>query len=159
MSRNNWGFINLRRQSVYWGKKYSKRVKFSVVKAVSQGRFSFLGKMQLVKMRSRAMRAGVWFRALPRIDRVLIDLTIKVTDSVHSSSLARCVLSVARKLEGLLESKFNRAIREVGFPLARKLSLFARMWGNVGAAGWPRDAGFARYLAVMRFNGHSCASV
>ena len=33
---------------------------------------SFLDKAALVKLRLKAMRAGVWFRALPRIDRVLI---------------------------------------------------------------------------------------
>jgi len=105
------------------------------------------------------MRAGVWFRTLSRIDRVLIDLTIKVADSIRSYSLAKCVLSVTRKLGGLLESRLARSIREVGFPLACKHSLFAQNWGNVTAAEWARDAGFARYLAVMHFNGRSGACV
>jgi len=126
---------------------------------VSKSRFSFLEKTQLVKIKLRAMRAGVWFRALPRIDRVLIDLTIKVADSIRSVSLAKCVLSVTRKLEGLLESKLARSVREIGFPLACKLSLFAQKWGNLDAVEWAKDAGFARYLAVMHFNGHSGAFV
>jgi hypothetical protein len=130
-----------------------------VPKRVSQSRFSFLEKTQLVKVKLRAMRAGVWFKSLPRIDRVLIDLTIKVTDSIRSASLAKCILSVTRKLEGLLESRLVRSIREVGFPLACKLSLFARKWGNLRAAEWAEDAGFARYLAVMHFNGCSGACV
>jgi hypothetical protein len=130
-------------------------VKLSVPKRLVKSRFSFLEKTQLVKMKLRAMRAGVWFRALPRIDRVLIDLTIKVADSIRSVSLAKCVLSVTRKLEGLLESRLARSIREVGFPLACKLSLFARRWGNLRAAEWAEDAGFARYLAVMYLNGCS----
>jgi hypothetical protein len=130
-----------------------------VVETGSQKRFNFLGKTQLVRMKQRAMRAGVWFRVLPRIDRVLIDLTIRVTDSVHSVSLARCVLSVARKLEGLFESGLARSVREIGFPLARQLSLFAKKWGNVDSVEWAKDVGFARYLAVMKFNGHSCATV
>ena len=134
-------------------------VKLSVPKRLVKSRFSFLDKTQLVKMKLRAMRAGVWFRALPRIDRVLIDLTIKVTDSIRSVSLAKCVLSVTRKLEGLLESRLVRSIREVGFPFACKLSLFAQKWGNLTAAEWAKDVGFARYLAVMHLNCHSCASV
>jgi hypothetical protein len=126
---------------------------------VTHGRLSFLDRTQLVKVKLRAMRAGVWFKALPRIDRVLIDLTIKVADTVRSASLAKCVLSVTRKLEGLLESRFARYVREIGFPLARKLSLFARRWSNLSAVEWAKDVGFARYLAVMQFNGHSVASV
>ena len=107
-----------------------------------------------MKVRLKAMRAGVWFRALPRIDRVLIDLTISVANSVHSASLAKCILSVTRKLEGLLESKLARAMREIGFPLACKLSLFAQKWGNRNAQEWTKDTDFVRYLAVMKLNGH-----
>jgi hypothetical protein len=110
-------------------------------------------------MKLRAMRAGVWFSGLPRIDRALIDLTIKVADSVRSASLAKCVLSVTRKLEGLFESRLVRSIREFGIPLACKLSLFARKWGNLRAVEWAKDAGFARYLAVMHFNGCSAVCV
>ncbi len=113
----------------------------------------FIGKEQLLKLKLKAMRAGVWFRALPRIDRVLVDLTIKVAQSIRSPSLASSILSVARKLEGLLETKFARAIREVGFPLACKLSMLARKWGNWKAWAWAGDEGFAMYLAVMRLNG------
>jgi hypothetical protein len=36
----------------------------------------FLEKAQLLKLKLKAMRSGVWFRALSRIDRVLVDLTI-----------------------------------------------------------------------------------
>jgi hypothetical protein len=99
------------------------------------------------------MRAGVWFRALPRIDRVLIDLTIRVADSIRSVSLANCILSVTRKLEGLLESRLSRAMREIGVPLARKLSLFAQKWGHEGAWAWGADRDFAEYLAIMKLNG------
>ena len=86
---------------------------------------------------------------------MLVDLTIKVTDSVRSVSLARCISSIVVKLEGLLESKLSRAIREVGFPLARKLSLIAQEWGHKVASEWVRDVGFARYIAVMKLNGHA----
>jgi hypothetical protein len=113
----------------------------------------FIGKEQLQKLRLKAVRAGVWFKALPRIDRVLVDLTIKVAQTIRSPYLASNILSVARKLEGLLESKFARAIRKVGFPLASKLGKLARKWGNKGAWAWAGDESFARYLAVMKLNG------
>ena len=122
-------------------------------KTGSRGSFGFLDRSQLVKFRSRAMRAGVWYRSLPRIDRVLVDLTISVAKGVRSVSLARGLWSVLRKLEGVLESRVSRAVREVGFPVARKLSAVARGWGNGGAWAWASDLSFARYLAVMRLNG------
>jgi hypothetical protein len=114
--------------------------------------FDFLDRATLVKLRLKAMRAGVWFRALPRIDRVLVDLTIKVADTIRSPHLARSILSIAGKLEGLLESKLQRAVREFGLPIARKLSLFAQKWGNEAAGKWASDDGFARYWAAIKLN-------
>jgi hypothetical protein len=115
----------------------------------------FLDKKQLIKVKLKAVRKGVWFRALSRIDRVLVDLTIRVADSIRSVSLAKCISVVTRKLEGLLESKITRLIREIGVPLACKLSMFAQKWGNRAAQEWTKDMSFVRYLAVMKLNGHS----
>ena len=116
--------------------------------------FSFIEKKQLIKFKCKAIRAGVWFKTLPRIDRVLIDLAIKVTQSIKSPSLAKCITLITRKLEGLLENRLERAMKEIGFPLARKLSLFAMKWGNSCAQEWTEDVGFVRYLAAMRLNEH-----
>jgi len=114
---------------------------------------SFLTKAHLIKLRLKAMRAGVWFRVLPRIDRVLVDLTIKVTSHVRSVTLAKNLLAVTKKLEALLESKLRRAITKIGFPIACKLSLLAQKWGNEGAKEWTKDMNFVQYLAVMDLNG------
>ena len=54
----------------------------------------FLEKAHLMKLKLKAMRAGVWFRALPRIDRVLVDLTIRVAGNVRSFILAENILAV-----------------------------------------------------------------
>jgi hypothetical protein len=112
----------------------------------------FLDRTELLKLRVKAMRAGVWFRALRRIDRVLVDLAIRVASTVRSVSLARSILSVTRKLEEHLEGRLVRAIREFGFSLARKLSRFAQAWGNSAAREWMNDMGFVRYLAAMQLN-------
>ena len=112
----------------------------------------FLEKSQLMKLKLKAMRAGVWFKALPRIDRVLLDLTIRVAGSVRSFTLAQKVLTVIRKLESVMESRFLRAVRENGFPIARKLGLIAQRWGNTTAKNWESDEGFARYLAAKSLN-------
>jgi hypothetical protein len=111
-----------------------------------------LNRKQLIKLRIKAMRAGVWFRALPRIDRVLVDLTIKVTESVHSVSLARSIFAVVSKLEGLLESSILKSLKLTGRPLAEKLSSIAQKWGNTTAKNWVTDSSFAFFLAVMHTN-------
>ncbi len=108
-----------------------------------------LNRTQLVKLKAKAMRAGVWFRALPRIDRVLVDLTIKVTENIRSSHLAKSIFAVVDKLEGLLESSFLKSLRLIGRPLSEKLSLIAQKLGNISAKTWAFDSSFAVFLAVM----------
>ncbi len=120
--------------------------------------FRFLDKVQLIKLRRKAMRVGVWFRALQRIDRALVDLTIKVTTSIRSPSLAKSIMSIAGKLEEYLESKFLRAVRRIGHPLAQKVSLFAQQWGNKTAKNWANDEDFARYWTAMKLNGQTYKS-
>ena len=112
----------------------------------------FLEKAQLLKLKLKAMRSGVWFRMLPRIDRVLFDLTIKVTGRVRSFTLAMNMLTVIRKLESIMESRFLRAVKEVGFPIAHRICLIAQKWGNTNAKDWGSDVDFAKYLAAMSFN-------
>jgi hypothetical protein len=111
-----------------------------------------LNRIQLMKLRIKAMRAGVWFRALPRIDRVLVDLTIKVTDNIRSAHLAKCIFAVVGKLEGLLESSLLKSLKLVGRSLAEKISSIAQKLGNSSAKSWVDDSSFAFFLAVMHTN-------
>jgi hypothetical protein len=112
----------------------------------------FLEKAQLIKLKLKAMRSGVWFKALPRIDRVLVDLTIKVAGTVRSFTLAKNILTVIRKLESVMESRFLRAVKEIGFPIAQRFGLIAQKWGNDTAKDWGSNLSFARYLAAMSLN-------
>ena len=111
-----------------------------------------LNRTQLMRLRIKAMRAGVWFKALPRIDRVLVDLTIKVAENIRSAFLAKSIFAVVGKLEGLLESSVLKSLRLIGRPLAEKISLIAQKLGNTSAKVWADDASFAFFLAVMHTN-------
>jgi hypothetical protein len=111
-----------------------------------------LNRTQLIKLRVKAIRAGVWFRALPRIDRVLVDLTIKVAENVRSAHLAKSIFAVVGKLEGLLESSMLKALRLIGRPLAEKISLTAQKLGNKSAKHWAMDESFVFFLAVIHTN-------
>ena len=105
-----------------------------------------------MKLRVKAIRAGVWFRALPRIDRVLVDLTIRVASKIRSTTLAKSILVVTRKLEWLLERSHVRAFQGIAIQLAQKLSLIAQTWGNASAKRWESDVSFLNFLAVMHIN-------
>ena len=111
-----------------------------------------LGRRDLVRLKMKAVRTGIWTRALNRMDRALVDLTVNVVDVVHGFRLAEALWSVVKKLEAALENRVLRAVEEVGYDLAGKLSLLAQKWGNRSAKDWAEDRSFARFLAIVRIN-------
>ena len=113
---------------------------------------AFLSRSELVRLRVKARRRGVWFRMLSRVERGLIDLTIKVVEKVRSFLLARSLISVVEKLLEAMESEVARLMRTVGRQLARKLSEIAQGWGNKAARLWASDLSFVQYLAVTQKN-------
>lgn len=119
---------------------------------LQNGFFFMLSRGELVKLKLRALRSGAWFRVLRRVERVLVDLTIRIVYRVRSSVLAKALLSIVKKLEDASESRVSRAVREVGFPCIRKLSLLAQKWGNKSAQSWMFDLSFARFIAIMHVN-------
>jgi hypothetical protein len=120
--------------------------------AQNGGVFRFLDRKLLVNLKTKAMRSGVWFKVLQRIDRVLLDLTIRVVGNIRSAKLAKSILALARKLEDAVKSSFSSRLREIGLPLAQKISLTAQKLGNIYASGWVFDSSFAVFLAVMHIN-------
>jgi hypothetical protein len=121
---------------------------------------SFLDKKHLVNLKTKAFRSGVWFKALRRIDRVLLDLTISVVDKIRSAKLAKSIGLLARRLEDAIKNSFFNHLRRIGFVLAQKTSCFAQKFGNQSASIWASDPSFAVFLAVMHLNdARSCKTV
>ncbi len=123
-----------------------------MVKHLSNSNMLQFDKRQLLNLKTRAMRSGAWFRSLKRIDRVLIDLTIKVVENIRSSRLAKSIQALAIKLEYVMKSGFSQRVQEIGFSLAEKISSVGQIIGNSSAAGWAFDSSFAVFLAVMHIN-------
>src|SRR5665647_1145082 len=121
----------------------------AVQKHMQNNNLSPLNRTQLIKLRIKAIRAGVWFKALPRIDRVLVDLTIKVADNIRSAFLAKNIFEVVGKLGESLESSVLKSLRLIGRPLAEKISLTAQKLGNSSAKSWASDSSFALFLAII----------
>jgi hypothetical protein len=102
----------------------------------------------LVQAKKLALRRGVWFKVLSRVERGVIDLTVKCVDSVKSRRLAKLLTAIISKLQSAMESIVDRLVRTVGLPLARKISNIAVSWGNHLASVWAYDCSFARFLVV-----------
>ena len=116
-------------------------------------------KKDLIQLKLRAMRRGVWFRALSRIDRVLLELTVSVVPRVRSFKLAKMLSTIVERLEDALEGRVLHVFRRFGFQLARRISLLAQKWGNRSAQVWAYDMSFARFLAIMRLNNAAVCSL
>jgi hypothetical protein len=114
-------------------------------------RFTF-GRQKLLLLKLRAIRCGVWFKHLSRLDRALVNLTIKVADQVRSQRLSKALSDIERKLENALENGISRATHKIGFPIARRLGMLAKKWGNPFAENWMSDISFARFLTIMQLN-------
>lgn len=113
---------------------------------------NFLNTKHLINLKTKAMRSGVWFKVLQRIDRVLFDLTIRVVENIQSAKLAKSILSLTRKLENAMKGRFSIRLREIGLPLAQRIAYTAQKLGNISARNWAIDSSFAIFLAVMNAN-------
>ena len=107
---------------------------------------------EIIKVKNIALRKGVWYKALNRIERACIDLVIKVVEKVRSFSLKKVLFSILNKLKVALESPVQRLMREIGAALVFKLSKIALEWGNKSALVWAKDVCFMRFLTITRIN-------
>lgn len=111
-----------------------------------------VSRMGLINAKRAALRRGVWFKWLSRIERAQVDLTIRIVETVRSPLLKNVLRSILEKLSVAAESQISRLKNRIGVPLARKLSLVARSWGYGPAENWPRDEGFIQFLTISYMN-------
>ncbi len=109
---------------------------------------------RLVEAKRTALRRGVWFRVLNRVERGVLDLTVRCVDKIESAILAKVVTAILIKLKLAMESTVEKLVRVVGRSLTQKVSRIALNWGNVSASQWAEDTLFARYLAITQMNTH-----
>ncbi len=96
---------------------------------------------KLAGLKIRALRRRVWYRVLNRIERGLLDLTIRWVDNVRSRRLTEMLLRILVKLARAMEQGIARVLL-VGRELALRASVLAVRWGNVEAYSWRLDRGF-----------------
>jgi len=107
---------------------------------------------ELARLRTRAMREGIWFRLLSRTERAIIDITIRSVEFPRGDKLIGTLnLIVSRIMKGLKPSPRELA-KTIGIRLATRIAELASSWGHHDAHNWKRDIGFATYLAVLYLN-------
>ena len=109
---------------------------------------------RLAEVREEAKRKRVWYRMLPKLDRDVLDLTIRCVGELKSTRLIEVVTKIVVKLKAALQNRLTRLMDEVGVPMAKKLGDIAWGWGNRSADKWAQDKSFVRYLAVMNGSFH-----
>ena len=102
----------------------------------------------LVEVRRRALRRGVWFRALDRVERGIRSLAARVVDRVKSVVLGVELVKTLKKFNDALKSGFVMRIEEYRFSQARELVAQVVEWDYGAAAGWASDLAFVRYLTL-----------
>lgn len=107
---------------------------------------------KIFKIKKFALRRGIWFKALSRIERGILDLTMKYVNNIKSTRLAKVLTAIIEKLHQAMESKVDKLMKSIGLPLAEKISRIAVKLGNISAKNWASDLSFATYLAVMHTN-------
>src|SRR5713101_7875991 len=99
----------------------------------------------LARLRTRALRQQVWFRALDHLERSLVDLTMRWVDQVRSGRLRRVLMEILAKLVRALDNGMVRAL-ERGKKWAARSSHQAVRWGNMQAYRWRFEEVFQRFL-------------
>jgi hypothetical protein len=102
----------------------------------------------LAEAKKIALRKRVWFKLLNRVERGIIDLTVKYVNTIKSRKLAIVVTAIISKLQSATENTVDRLVRTIGLPLTRKISNIAINWGNHLASKWADDCSFAKFLVL-----------
>lgn len=106
----------------------------------------------LEDVKRKALRRGLWYGVLDRVERGILFLASRVVDVVRSRTLGVLIVKMLKKLKDAAKSGFVRHMESYGLERARKIAEQAVMLGHKEAVSWASDFGFVRYLTFMSFN-------
>src|SRR5713226_3118238 len=99
----------------------------------------------LIGLKTRGLRRRVWYWALDRLERGLVDLTIRWVDKVRSGRMTETLMRILEKLAQALETGMGRVLAR-GRALAVRASELAVGWGNRSAFSWRFETAFCNAL-------------
>ena len=106
----------------------------------------------LYGVKQKALRRGVWFRALDSVERGILSLAARVVDRVESVVLGVELVKIIKKIRDAVKSGFVRRMEEFGYRRAEEIFGVAVEWGHRAASNWASDIGFVRYLTLLDMN-------
>jgi len=109
-------------------------------------------RQDLVKIKSKALRARIWFSALSKVERTIIDLTIKCVEKVRSTVLASTISAIVNKILPYLQGDFMTEAEKVGQGIVERLCIVGGTWGNKTCSTWRSDRYFVRFMGVNTLN-------
>src|SRR3989441_12622378 len=101
----------------------------------------------LVGLKTRGLRRRLWYTTLDRMERGLVDLTIRWVDKVRSGRMTETLMRILEKLAQALETGMGRVLGR-GRELALRASSLAVGWGNSQAYAWRHDESYALALGL-----------
>ena len=102
----------------------------------------------LLAVKRKSLRKGVWFKALSRIERGIVDLTVRCVVRIRSPVLIQVLLGVLHKLLEAVKHPFMWRVEQIGRPLAEQMSEAALSWNLKEAVRWRNDVSFIRCLGL-----------
>jgi hypothetical protein len=106
-------------------------------------------KVFLSEVRMRAIRKGVWYRVLDRLERGILTLASRVVDEVHDTVLGVELVKIIAKIRDATASRFVRHVETFGVSRAREIVAHAK---KLAGLDWLADYKLSRYLAFLDFN-------
>jgi len=107
----------------------------------------------LIKIKVRALRRRIWYKALSRVERAIVDLTIHCVERIRSHCLEETLYNIVNKILKTLGPEFSEKAEKIGRKIAEKIGSLASEWGNLTASNWMHDLNFIRFLGTNALNG------
>jgi len=109
-----------------------------------------------MRTKTRALRRRVWFKVTSRLERGIVDLTIRCVERIRSPVLVRIVSGVVERILETLDNDFLERVKKIGGEIADTACRIALSWGNMSASAWKSDPDFIGFLGVNAVNTRTC---
>jgi hypothetical protein len=103
----------------------------------------------LKKIRRRALRKGVLYNSLDRVEQGILSLASRILDKVRSKMLGVEIVNILAKLREAMKSDFRKHVESYGIEKAKKMIEAAYIFNS--RVEW-FSLEYARYLAFIDYN-------
>jgi hypothetical protein len=105
----------------------------------------------LYDLRIKALKKGIWYKTTSRLERGIINLSIKILDKVKSSALGIEIVNIVANLKKMLKSPFLKHMETYGIKQASKIAEYASILGYNGAKSLFHDNDYVRYITLLDY--------